>query len=97
MIEIKQSAIDDLREISDYIARDDPERAESYLAELLERIAWVGQNPHLYRVRYDWHPELRIARHGRYQILFRVNDGMSVILRVAHSSRDLTALLDQLE
>lgn len=97
VIEIKQRAIDDLRDISDYIARDDVSQAESYVGELLERIAWIGENPRLYRVRSDWNPELRIAHHGRYRILFRASDEMVVFLRVVHSSRDLAALLDELE
>ena len=96
-VEIKQRAMDDLRDISNYIARDDPSRAESYIAELLERVAWVGENPLLYRVRLRWKHDLRIAHHGPYQIVYRTNDATVVILRIAHSSRDLAALLDDIE
>lgn len=96
MIEIKRRALDDLREIADYIAEDDPERAERYFDELLDRIASIGENPLLYRVRHEWHRDLRIAPYGSYQILFRASDGPVVILRVAHSSRDLSSLLDEL-
>ncbi|WP_338445534.1 type II toxin-antitoxin system RelE/ParE family toxin [Pelagerythrobacter marensis] len=96
-VEIKQRAMDDLREISDYIARDDPSQAESYIAELLKRIAWVGDNPLLYRVRLRWKHDLRIAHHGRYQIVYRADDVSVVILRIAHSSRDLNALLEEIE
>lgn len=96
-LEIKQRALDDLRDISERIARDDPFRAESYIGELLERIAWVGENPRLYRVRLDWDPHLRIAHHGRYRILYRAAAQRVEILRVVHSSRDLHALLDEIE
>jgi toxin ParE1/3/4 len=94
MLEIRQQAIDDLRDIADYIARDNPARAESYIAEILDRIAWVGENPLLHPVRFEWKTGLRIALHGRYRILYRHNDGLVVILRVVHSSRDLETLLD---
>lgn len=94
MLEIRQQAFDDLRDIADYIARDNPARAESYIAEILDRIAWVGENPLLQPVRFEWKTGLRIALHGRYRILYRHNDGLVVILRVVHSSRDLETLLD---
>lgn len=94
MLEIRQQAFEDLREIAEYIARDNPARAESYVAEILDRIAWVGENPLLHPVRLDWNSGLRIALHGRYRILYRHNDGLVVILRVVHSSRDLETLLD---
>jgi toxin ParE1/3/4 len=94
MLEIRQQAFDDLRDIADYIARDNPARAESYIAEILDRIAWVGENPLLQPVRFEWKSGLRIALHGRYRILYRHNDGLVAILRVVHSSRDLETLLD---
>jgi toxin ParE1/3/4 len=94
MLEIRQQALDDLRDIADYIARDNPARAVSYIAEILDRIAWVGENPLLQPVRFEWKSGLRIALHGRYRILYRHNDGLVVILRVVHSSRDLETLLD---
>lgn len=97
MIEIKRQAVDDLREIGDYISKDNPERAESYVNELLERMAWVGENPRLYPVRLQWKTGLRIANHGRYHILYRISDDLVVFLRVVHSSRDLALILESLE
>lgn len=94
MLEIRQQAFDDLREIADFIARDNPARAESYVGEILDRIAWVGENPMLHPVRLEWKSGLRIALHGRYRILYRHIDGLVVILLVVHSSRDLETLLD---
>lgn len=94
--EIKQRAEEDLREIGAFIARDNPDRAESFIFELIERIAWIGENPLLYRERFDWDPGLRVAHHGRYRILYRARDDFVEILRVAHSARDLDAILDDL-
>jgi toxin ParE1/3/4 len=94
MLEIRQQALDDLRDIADYIARDNPARAETYIAEILDRIAWVGENPLLHAVRLEWKTGLRIASHGRYRILYRCDETLVVILRVVHASRDLETLLD---
>ncbi|WP_427968810.1 type II toxin-antitoxin system RelE/ParE family toxin [Altererythrobacter sp.] len=97
MIEIKQQAVEDLRNIGDYIARDNPDRAESFVAELLERIAWVGANPRLYPIRVQWRTGLRIANHGNYRILYRTGDDLVVFLRIVHSSRDLESIVDAFE
>lgn len=96
-LEIKRRAEDDLRDIAAYIARDDPVRAVSFIAELLDRIIQVGTNPFHYRERFAWDRGLRIAHHGRYRILLRANGEDVVILRVVHGSRDLAAVLDDLE
>lgn len=97
MIEIKQQAIDDLRDIAEHIARDNPERAETFVDELLQRIAWVGENPRLYPVRMDWRSGLRIANHGRYRILYRVTDEHVVFLRVVNAARDMDPIVEGLE
>lgn len=94
MLEIRQQAFDDLRDIAEYIARDNPARAETYIAEILDRMAWVGENPLLNTIRLEWKTGLRIAMHGRYRILYRCDETLVVILRVVHSSRDLETLLD---
>ena len=97
MIEIKQQALDDLRDITEYIARDNPARAESFVAELLDRIAYVGGNPRLYPVRLNWNSGLRIANHGRYRILYRASEERVVILRVVNAARDIEAIVEGLE
>ncbi|QYU70013.1 type II toxin-antitoxin system RelE/ParE family toxin [Leptolyngbya sp. 15MV] len=96
MIEVKRQAIEDLRDIADYIARDNPGRAETFVAELLDRIAWVGENPRLYPLRLQWNSGLRIANHGRYQILYRVDGDLVVFVRIVHASRDLDAIVDDI-
>ena len=41
----------DLLDIGETIARDNPERAESFVAELLDRTAQIAGQPTLYRLR----------------------------------------------
>lgn len=94
--EIKQRAREDLREIAIFIGQDNPDRAEGFLSELLEKIAWIAENPNLYRPRFEWDRNFRVAHHGRYSILYYINGEVVEILRVVHSSRDLEAVLDDL-
>lgn len=95
--EIRHRARNDLYDIAIYIGQEDPDRAEKFVDELLTRIAWVADNPQLYRSRFEWDRNFRIARHGRYYILFYIAGETVEILRVVHSSRDLSAILDDLE
>lgn len=94
--QIKQLAREDLREISMFIGQDNPDRAESFVGELLEKISWIAENPKLYRPRFAWDPNVRVAHHGRYYILYYIDGDLVEILRVVHSSRDLEAVLDDL-
>lgn len=94
--EIKQLAREDLREIAIFIGQDDPDRAERFVGELLKKISWVADNPNLYRPRFEWDRNFRVAHHGRYYILYYIAGEMVEILRVVHSSRDLEAVLDDL-
>jgi toxin ParE1/3/4 len=56
----------DLEEIADYIARDNPVRAASFVAELEATCRAVAASPQLYPARSDLAPGLRMAVHGRY-------------------------------
>jgi toxin ParE1/3/4 len=77
----------DLEEIGDFIALDNPERAISFVDELLSRCAAVGERPTLYPRREDFGARIRMAVHGRYRILFRMRPEGVRIERVLHSAR----------
>lgn len=95
--EIRQHARGDLRDIAIYIGQEDPDRAETFVGELLAKIEWIADNPKLYRPRFEWDRNFRIAHHARYYILYYIEGDTVEILRVVHSSRDLAALLDELK
>lgn len=61
----------DLEEIADYIARDNPVRPASFVAELEAKCRAVAAAPDLYPARNDLAPALRMAVHGRYLVLYR--------------------------
>lgn len=85
----------DLEAIGRYIAEDNPDRAASFVAELLESAAQAAERPRSFPQRDDVSPGLRAARHGRYLILFRDLADQVRVVRVLHGARDLKAAFDQ--
>ena len=85
----------DLEEIADYIARDNPVRAASFVAELEAKCRAVAVSPELYPARADLAPGLRMAVQGRYLVLYRdlPGEGTVRIERVLHNARNLPRLI----
>ena len=80
-------AENDLEEIGDYIAADNPGRAVSFLAELRERCRLILDMPMSFPVCEDFGPGVRMAVHRRYLILFRIGPRDIRIERVLHAAR----------
>jgi len=85
----------DLEEIADDIARDNPDRAASFVAELEAKCKAVAASPELYPTRADLAPGLCMAVHGRYLVLYRdlPSEDAVRVERVLHSARNLPRLL----
>lgn len=83
----------DLLDIGETITRDNPERAASYVAELLDRTAQIAGQPTLYRLRPEWGSAVRSARFGSYLILFEMSEEGVTILRYLHGRRDIGSLM----
>lgn len=80
--------------IGDYIARDNPPRAQSFVAELVGKCADLAHLPKAYPVVPRYAAKgVRRRVHGNYQIFYRVDDTGISVLRVLHGARDYTALL----
>ncbi|MGD9616388.1 MAG: type II toxin-antitoxin system RelE/ParE family toxin [Alphaproteobacteria bacterium] len=77
----------DLEEIGDYIARDNPARALTFLDELREHCSAIVNAPRMYALRAELGTGIRIAVHGRYLILFRADDETGRIERIVHGVR----------
>jgi len=86
-------AIDDLEKIGDYIARDNPERAVSFILEIEERCRKLLVSPDAFPTRDDLLLGARMASYGRYLIFFRLINGTIRIERIIHGARDLRSLL----
>lgn len=85
---VRAAARQDLQSIAEYIARDNPARAQSFAQELADKIRSVAERPLSFPARSDWGPDLRSATHGRYRIIFRVELETVSVLRILHSARD---------
>ncbi len=85
----------DLEDIAEYIARDNPERAATFIAELEAKCRAVAATPDTYPARPDLAPGLRMAVHGRYLVLFRELPGQDAVRveRVLHGARNLPGLI----
>jgi toxin ParE1/3/4 len=92
---IAPEARHDLRGIAEYIAKDNPPRAESYIQELNDKIRAVAKRPMLYPIRDEWKPGLRSAPFRRYHIVFRIDADVVEFLRILHGARDIPGLLDE--
>lgn len=84
----------DLAEITDFIARDNPEHADRFEDELLEQAQRIARAPLAYAERPDLQPGLRSCAHRAYVIFFTVDAQGVRIERILHGARDLRSLLD---
>jgi plasmid stabilization system protein ParE len=94
IVTITAEAIGDLEAIGDYIARDNPDRAVSFVGELREKCLGLaefpGRFPHV--ARYEAQG-IRRRVHGNYLIFYRVEPEQVVVLHVLHGAQDYAAIL----
>ncbi|MDX6007219.1 type II toxin-antitoxin system RelE/ParE family toxin [Cupriavidus necator] len=87
----------ELEAIADYIARDNPRRALSFVQELRDRCLSLADMPLTFPLvpRYE-DRGIRHRVHGNYQIFYRVLGDPPAridVLHVLHSARNYAALL----
>lgn len=90
---ISPLAEQDIEAIGDYIARDNPRRALTFITELREQCRRIADNPQGYRKRPELGDELRSCAYGHYVLFFEATPGEVRIIRVLHGARDLPAIL----
>jgi toxin ParE1/3/4 len=84
----------DLETIGDYIARDNPRRALSFIRELRQRCARIAEMPRAALLRPELGAGVRVVTFGRYLICYSERgDGQVVIERIVHGARSLKNLL----
>jgi toxin ParE1/3/4 len=88
--EISPQAEIDLQEIGDYIARDNPQRAASFVGELLAHSQRIAEHPEAYPARPELSEGLRFCAHHRYVIFFTASPERVRLERIIHGSRDIT-------
>lgn len=63
---ISPLAVQDLESIGDWIAKDNPIRALSFIEELYQKCLLIADSPTLYAERPEILPGLRSCAYGRY-------------------------------
>jgi toxin ParE1/3/4 len=82
-------AQEDLLEIATWIARDNPERARSFVGELEMRCASLLDYPEQGRCRLELAAGLRSVPFGHYIIFYTPGGDKLRIERILHGSRDV--------
>ncbi len=95
-VKFSKPADSDLEAIGDWIARDDPERADTFIEELSERCLSLADHPRRFpAVESAPAVEIRKLTHSDYLIFYRIDPTEISILRVIHGSRDWAVLFDR--
>lgn len=94
IVELTAAAEADLESIGDYIARDNPVRASSFVREIHRSCLDIADMPGFWPVvpRYEHHG-IRRRVHGRYLIFYRVGDGRKTILHILNGAMDVEMVL----
>lgn len=84
----------DLEAIGDFIARDNPERAESFVRELLHACLGLSDFPERFPAIDRYGPaNVRRCLHGNYLIFYRAEADLVRILHILHGAVDYDGLL----
>lgn len=94
IVTFNDEALRDLEDIANFIARDNPRRAATFVDELIDKCLEIGALPQGFQVveRYA-HRSIRKRGYRRYLIFYRVIDSRVEIIHILHGSRDYLAIL----
>ncbi|MDP3316243.1 MAG: type II toxin-antitoxin system RelE/ParE family toxin, partial [Devosia sp.] len=83
IVAFTEEAEADLQAIGDYIAYDNPDRAASFVEEIIDRCLKIGQNPSAFALvpRYA-HLGIRKRSFGSYLIFYRASEETVEVLHI---------------
>ena len=90
---VTREARQDIRDICRYVARDNPPAAGRLRGVFFEKFRALSDHPLLGEVRDDLAEGLRMSLAGKYVILYRPKPNGIEVVQVAHSARDIYAVL----
>ena len=93
-VQLSSRAEADIEAIADFIGRDNPVRARTFVAELRAKCMSLGEHSFRGRVVPVLSRDARSLVFRRYIILYRVLDRIVAIERIVHGARDMQAALD---
>jgi toxin ParE1/3/4 len=89
-----ENAERDLEEIADWIARDNPDRARSFVADLVKACKSIGRSPRSYPLADKSRDQtLRRRIHRTYLIFFDIGPKDVEVLHVVHGARDYAQIV----
>lgn len=83
------AAVQDLEEIGDYIARDNPVRAVTFIREIREHCNLIASATTAAPLWPELGDNIRMVVHGHYLIFYTAADAEVRIERVLHGARDV--------
>lgn len=91
---ITEYAEADLERIGDYIARDNPRRAISFISEIVDRCEGLAEIPYGFPLvpRYE-HLGVRRRHYADYLIFYRVSNDRIEILHILHGAQNFENIL----
>lgn len=84
----------DLEMIGDYIARDNPKRAVSFIQEIRQHCEDIVTTPHAYPLAPEFGKDIRKLPHGNYLILYTVTNTHVVIVHIVHGAKRIQRIID---
>lgn len=91
---ITEAAERDLEAIGDYIARDNPDRAASFVGELRDDCLGLARFPERFPLvaRYEAQG-FRRRVHGNYLIFYRAEQSRVAVLHILNGAQDYEAIM----
>ena len=87
-------AEEDLEDIGDYIARDNPTRAISFVRDIRERCAKIAAVPMAAPLCPELAEDVRMIIFGQYLIFYTVEAEEIRVERILHGARNIRYLFD---
>jgi toxin ParE1/3/4 len=94
-LRISSLAENDIESIGDYIAKDSPRRALTFVKELRNQCKKIAESPLIYRLRPELSDNIRACIYRKYIIFFQCNDNEVFIVSVLHGAMDLKTRLQE--
>lgn len=88
-LEFSLEAEQDLESVGDYIAKDNPRRAASFVRELKAQCCKITNAPKGYRERPELGQGIRFCAYGNYVVFFYEKPGFVRIVRILHAAMDI--------
>jgi toxin ParE1/3/4 len=94
ILDFSEEAENDLEQIADYIASDNPRRALTFIRDLRSKCEDLVDSPNGFPLvpRYEHHG-VRRRVHGNYLIFYRVEKAKVIIIHVLHGATNYGAIL----